>query len=288
MAKQSINLVNPFDVETYLEGFSNGNEKLARLLVIALASFIRKSPEYMETLQSLPENAPAWLTQKWNGETTYHRFEPRKNIRLAGQVHAASLWLEQALEYELEWLQNVDEQGRPKKLLKLSNFDRVMEERAADDRRILDKKRERARMDLKEETAGLDIAPIMTFDDGHVIVKLLTPRALDRESAFLEHCIGDGYYDSELYKDTYFYYSLRTQDNTPCATFSVDRDYKYVTYLAGRRNGFPEGKHMRHVATFCYEYYLDITACLRFSEGFTQPAQWDKDLYDLKPSEKAD
>lgn len=286
MAKESINLVNPIDVETYLEGFSNGNGKLASLLVAALASFIRKSPEYMETLQSLPENAPAWLTQKWNGQTTWHRFEPRKNIRLAGHVHAASLWLEQALEYDLDWLHNVDGQGRPKKLLKLSSFDQVMAERAADDRRILDKKRERARAELQDERKGQDILPIMDFDDGHAIVKLLTPRALDRESAFLEHCIGDGQYDAELDKDSYFYYSLRTRENIPCATFSVDRQYKYVVFLAGRRNGFPETKHMRHIATFCYEYYLDMTGCLRFSEGFTKPPQWDKDLYGTEFTDK--
>ena len=39
---------------------------------------------------------------------------------------------------------------------------------------------------------------VMTFADGSRIVRLLTPEALDRESAMMGHCVGQGAYDKSM------------------------------------------------------------------------------------------
>ena len=279
MSKNSINLVNAQDITDYLAKFCPENPQLQFLLVTAASRILKKSPEYMETLQDLPDNAPKWLSEKWNSSQEWHRFSPRKDMRLAGKVHGTLHWLEMAIEHDLEWLKNKDDQGRPRKLLKLSTFDQLFKERSNDERIIAHKERAHGRTALREEVIGEDIINIMSFVDGYHIVKMISERALDRESAYMEHCIGDGLYDRHLRDQTLYYYSLRAPGNIPCATVSIDREYHCVNYLAASRNSIPDKKYIRHIATFCYEFSFDISYFMRFTEGFETLAPEERESY---------
>lgn len=279
LVNKNINLINPQDIETYLKKFSNGDAYHEKLLAITLVKIIKKSPRYMETLNALPADAPPWLIQKWSLSSEWHKFNPRSDVKLPGTIFAVAEWLDKAITYELDWLKNVDDQGRPKKLLKISKIEEVWSLMNDDEKIIKDKMREAAREELQHESLGSDVSEIMKFENGYRIVKLMTERALDRESAFLEHCVGDGYYDKALENNTLYYYSLRTADNQPRVTFSVDPATASVRELSGFRNNLPDMKYMRYIATFAYRYYLDMSVALTYREGFGDPASWDVELY---------
>jgi hypothetical protein len=72
-----------------------------------------------------------------------------------------------------------------------------------------------------EDDGPEDIREKMSFPDGWKIVRLLTPEALDRESAHMQHCIGEGSYDQHLDGDSHVFYSLRDPKNRPHATMEV-------------------------------------------------------------------
>lgn len=274
--KKFVNLINPHDVDSYLKKFCGDDERLQMLLITALARIIKKSPDCMETIREMPENAPVWLRDKWQAHAQWHRFEPRKYRLLAGTVYQVTGWLQSAIEHDLEWLHNVDERGRPKKLLKFSSFKQVYEQIDADKSIIKRRERTKARAALKDETEGVDILEVMTFADGHRFVRLLSERALDREGAYLEHCIGEGGYDQFLHGDTYFCYSLRAPDNTPCVTMCVDVKYRYLYSLSGPKNSLPNMKYIPYVATYCHEYWVDMSGglCMK-EEEYKKPVQQD-------------
>lgn len=255
----------------------------------ALGRIIKKSPDYMDALDTIPDDAPDWLRRKWELSTEWHKFNPRANIKLPGMAFAVAEWLDKAILYEQEWLKNVDEKGRPKKLLKISSVPQLWTVLHDDEKLIKDKIRIRAREALQDESVGVDACEVMSFSNGYRIVKLLTERALDRESAFLEHCIGDGAYDDSLQDGQRYYYSLRDGANQPCATMAVVRDSANVTQISGFRNQLPDMKYMRYLATFCYHCYLDMSVAIRLSEGYERPAAWDTQMYPhlQAPSDKS-
>lgn len=287
MQANLINLVNPDDVENFLKKFSNGDPVVEKFLVAACANIIKKSPEYVAELQSLPDDAPGWLVQKWDPNRVWHKFDPRKNIKLPGLVYSIAEWIEQALYYEVPWTKNLDKYGRPKKLLKFSSFKQAFEEMRADDNVILNIKRAKARVEFKEEVQGIDFEKVMSFDDGHFIVKLLSLRALDRESAYMEHCIGDGIYDERFENGTLFFYSLRSADNTSKLSFVTEPSSRYLWAVSGRRNAAPSFKDLQYIGSFCYEYYVHMSGAI-FADNAHVLIEKDRELYGLKEIEQTD
>lgn len=65
-----------------------------------------------------------------------------------------------------------------------------------------------------QEKEGIDVKTIMKFPDGMKIVQLLTPIALDQESARCKHCVGKGTYDHKIKNNTSQIYSLRKNDES--------------------------------------------------------------------------
>ncbi len=273
MDRQTINLVNPLDIEDYLKRFCGDDERLAMLLVAALARIIKKSPEYMDTLKELPPGAPEWLRQKWNSSPVWHSFAPRKDVRIVVKVQTVLEWLKFAIEHDAEWLQNTDEKGRPKKLLKAANYDQLYKEMAEDYTVLRTKNRARGRKTLKEDVWGRDIKLVIKFQDGYKFVRLLNKRALDRESAFLEHCIGDGAFDDSMERQSYFYYSLRAPGNMPCATISAERDTGHVNQMAGHRNKMPDKRYLSYISALCRELGLDMTYAFQTPENYKEPGE---------------
>lgn len=81
-----------------------------------------------------------------------------------------------------------------------------------------------------------DCQEIMSFGEMKV-VQLLTPHALDRESAFLCHCIGRGSFDKVLQDVDRPLYSIRNKQNEPLATIEVHG--MDVIQIQGFQNNIP-------------------------------------------------
>lgn len=132
-------------------------------------------------------------------------------------------WIEAAVNNGDEWLSNIDEHGRPKKLLKFSNVMQIVQEANRDMALFAEKHRNVVLIEGDEEI-------VESFDNGYHLVRLLTPNALDRESGQMQHCIGQGAYDDHLDGDEYEYLSLRDSFGKPHVTIELG-----ISRIAGMR-----------------------------------------------------
>ena len=145
-------------------------------------------------------------------------------------------WLRAALANEEPWLKNVDEQGRPKKLLKFGSNKAITQE--------ADKAMLKAAQRLRSTSVKLidrDEALVEMLEDGYYVVRLLTPAALDQESAEMQHCIGNGGYDEHLKTGRHEYFSLRDEAGRPHVTLEVKNGH--VAQFQGKQNAFPIDKY---------------------------------------------
>jgi hypothetical protein len=150
-------------------------------------------------------------------------------------------WLKAAIVNDAEWLRNVDEAGRPKKLMKFGTVAAVLAEA---DKAMLAAAHSLSGVKLIEG----DEALLVTLDDGYQIVRLLTPAALDRESAEMQHCIGDGAYDAMVGDPGRAYLSLRSPSGKPHATLEVVDDE--ITQISGKQNRMPVKAHLDRLIPF--------------------------------------
>lgn len=161
-------------------------------------------------------------------------------------------WLRASLVTSAPWLANVDERGCPRKLLKCSTYDDLVREAdKAMDR--VNAWRARALRDTDEEHVA-DLAK------GFTLVRLLTPAALDLESARMKHCVGHGAYDRGLEEGTTAIYSLRDPLGRPVVTIEVEevtttpdecgllvsepRTRLAIQQVRGKRNEDPAPAHL--------------------------------------------
>ena len=91
-----------------------------------------------------------------------------------------------------------------------------------------------------------DIEVIHDFEDGSMIVKLLTDNAFKREGFLMSHCLG-GYTfnDSE-----YDIYSYRDEKNMPHATFEVRKNSDEVVQIKGKGNGAIHPRYIEPILIF--------------------------------------
>ncbi|HEY8191840.1 MAG TPA: hypothetical protein VIG74_05390, partial [Alphaproteobacteria bacterium] len=163
MGTPSFNVINPEAVEAYLAPFANGNERIAFLLVSSLRKILLKRAENIAEVTDLPADAPDWLREKWDNGKPWHRFETRKDLRLAGKILYIARWLEQVVHHNPEWLNRTDEKNRPRKLLHLKTLEEFIAEANTN---IVELKK----TDLIDREG--DIQDIMTFADGFKIVRM--------------------------------------------------------------------------------------------------------------------
>ncbi|MCS4089727.1 PcfJ domain-containing protein [Rhizobium sp. BK176] len=148
-------------------------------------------------------------------------------------------WLTAAVANREHWLSNVDELGRPKKLLKFPTMEAIVKEADKAMLRYIQKTREVALRNGDEEM-------VMTLDDGFHVVRLLTPAALDRESKEMQHCIGNGAYDDRLHDRRFQYLSLRDRNGKAHATLEVEGGR--VIQLQGKQNRQPNREYLEAIA----------------------------------------
>ncbi|MBY3432760.1 hypothetical protein HFN89_01040 [Rhizobium laguerreae] len=148
------------------------------------------------------------------------------------QINHIADWLASAVATEAPWLSNVDEHGRPKKLMKFGTLDAMSAEA---DKHMQKRLTAAAAAVVREEE---------TFaDDGgeYRIVRLTTPSALDRESDAMRHCIGHGAYDRYLGRDEFLLLSLRDKGNHPHITIQVNHG-KIIQFF-GKGNSTPKAEY---------------------------------------------
>jgi hypothetical protein len=149
-------------------------------------------------------------------------------------------WLKVAVLENARWLGKTDEHGRPKKLLKFGTLEAI---HAEADRWMRRRQASRAAAIVEgDEETYFDLP------DGWSMVRLLSPAALDRESAIMQHCIGHGSYDGRLSQDGALFLSLRDPYGMPHATLEIDKGV--VIQFQGKQNKRPIAKHVMRCLPF--------------------------------------
>jgi hypothetical protein len=115
------------------------------------------------------------------------------------------------------WLHNVDNLGRPKKLMKCGSIAALWTEANTQ----LDRHRQSTGTIIRQLTT-LDLRWECDLDSGLRLIRLMTPAALDDESARMNHCLGFGSYDRNLRDPRFAYYSVRDADEVALATIEVE------------------------------------------------------------------
>lgn len=158
-------------------------------------------------------------------------------------------WLRAALVNDAPWLMNVDEKGRPKKLLKFGVISDISREA---DKAMLKAAQRFKDLKLIEGDESL----YAELENGFRLVRLLTPAALDRESAEMQHCIGDGGYDEDLDDAGLLYLSLRDSHGKAHATIEIDDGV--IVQLQGKQNRPPLGSYIDILIPYIRENGLSI------------------------------
>ncbi|MCS4090235.1 PcfJ domain-containing protein [Rhizobium sp. BK176] len=149
-------------------------------------------------------------------------------------------WMRAAIVRDAAWLSNLDEKGRPKKLLKYPTVDALV---AEVDRDML---REAGRNEVSDSSVGT--APYMDLGDGWSMVRLLTADALDYESKIMQHCIGNGAYDDQLTDPTKLFLSMRDPAGRPHVTIALSSGV--YEQISGKQNAFPAPRYVKRLASF--------------------------------------
>lgn len=130
-----------------------------------------------------------------------------------GHVQHIVDWLTADFLAGADWIDRVDDRGRPLKLMKCGSVEQLLHE--AD-------KAMRRRLQGKVSHLGKEDESLVTeLADCYTVVRLLTPAALDLESSRMQHCVGHGSYDRGVADETTEIYSLRDPAGKPHATIEV-------------------------------------------------------------------
>ncbi|MGO4558281.1 PcfJ domain-containing protein [Mesorhizobium sp. 2RAF21] len=157
----------------------------------------------------------------------------------AGQLSHIIDWLVADFDAGAPWLANLDERGRPKKLLKCSSYEDLVRE--AD--KSMDRKNAQAVRALGPE----DEQHIADLGNGYTLVRMFTPEALDIESRRMSHCVGHGSYDKKLTTDWFRYLSVRDAKRRPTATIELRQEPNArwsISQCYGKRNARPDREVM--------------------------------------------
>ncbi len=144
-------------------------------------------------------------------------------------------WLKAAVVNDEPWLTHLDDRGRPKKLMKFNSIDNITKEA---NKAMLKAAQRLSNVKLIEGDEEL----YKELGDGFYMVRLLTPASLDRESAQMQHCIGDGAYDADLANPDNLYLSLRDKHGKAHATLEIK--HGTLVQLQGKQNTVPVNKYL--------------------------------------------
>ncbi|MCS4090238.1 PcfJ domain-containing protein [Rhizobium sp. BK176] len=206
-------------MKDYLLGVVNGDKVIAELLFYCVGRVELRSGADLKTRQ---------MTEALD--------------MLSEVIHIAD-WLRVCVNENATWLKNVDEQDRPKKLLKFGTMASITAEADRFFRRRRSSNPNEIKISKRDEELHFDLG------DGWWLVKLLTATALDRESQLMQHCIGQGAYDKRLADEHASFLSLRDPFGMPHATLEIYKDA--VVQFQGKQNASPIPKYVAR----CLPYF---------------------------------
>lgn len=150
-------------------------------------------------------------------------------------------WLIADVKANAEWLQNTDDLGRAKKLLKFATVEQITKEA---DKAMLKANQKLGVIKLVDG----DEEFFDHLSDGYYLVKLKTPAALDRESAEMQHCVGQGAYDELLENPDYMILSMRDPFGKPHATLEIENET--IVQLQGKQNKPPRLDYLKMLVNY--------------------------------------
>lgn len=153
------------------------------------------------------------------------------------QARHVADWLRAAVSRNESWISNVDDLGRPKKLMKFSKFEDIVKEADKAMRKAISKD------GVKNLPSNQSV--FLELEDGFRLVELLDKGALQKESSAMQHCVGNGGYDYVLEKEHQMILSLRDRHDKSHATLHVDVEHKALLQMRGKQNKPPHAKYMR-------------------------------------------
>lgn len=154
-------------------------------------------------------------------------------------------WLLDAAAHQRPWITNVDDLGRPKKLMKCATMEALSQEA---DKLMARRPNSGPRRPSREVLLGPeDEVFVRELGAGYTLVRLLSSAALDVEGMRMRHCIGNGGYDWRLEdRHGYSYFSIRDEHGQPRATIETatrlidEITYGQIRQFQGPRNEPPE------------------------------------------------
>lgn len=175
-------------------------------------------------------------------------------------VRLAADWIASAVAEDAWWLDRTDDQGRPRKLMKFGSVDAVLAEVARFNRRFGERMRAEAR-----KGGGMEV--VMGLADGWSLVRLVTPEALDAESAMMDNCVGRGRYDRHLDGGFVDILSLRDRSLQAWMTIEFDRQTGEIFQMEGRSNQIPDLSLRRRIMPFLGHRPVILPGALPFVRG---------------------
>ncbi len=263
-----LKVINPEEVGDYLAFYAGAVEGLFPLLKAVLGRSLLREPRAMEKVSAYPEQPPAWLTEDvFRTEGPFYRFSPDKadkDKRFQRELIYVRDWLADALNNGEPWIREKDGQGRIKALANVGTLAHAKNLADKTKRRAFEKRPQTAKNPVVEPSEprclewGRDLVVIEESQDGFRWVRLLTPEALDQESAMLNHCAGDGHYDKEVLSGKTELYSLRDPDGQACATLRVRKET--AEHCAGLNDRPPAARYLPMIAAFILSQGWDVKA----------------------------
>lgn len=199
-------------------------------------------------------------------------------------------WLKGAMERKEPWLKPyyIGDNGEPTYPKRLYDYIHCLKHATNEADKDMKWESERLRGLV---SLGIDEEEIMKFPNGYRIVRLTSPLALDAESAYMRHCIGQGGYDHHFENNDCAFYSLRDASNKPHATFQVETKKNRLVQLQGKANKPPVAKYMPYVVDFVRDKKFDLQVTVNqcgllkqhgtvysvyhLPEGFVYEPPWD-------------
>ena len=278
-----INLINPQAISEYLDGLSSVSENsddLSKLLICALDKPLRKELLCMHPVSEMPDDAPDWLRKKW-GKVAFYTFVPDQSLKI--KIEHVRDWLQASLSRSERWIQNVDELGRPLKLLKIGKLDQALKE--ADKYSILQRQKYKDSVNkdaaFEYELEHEDISIVKKYDNGFQMVQIFTKIGAVREAYLMQHCLADGAYDKHFVENDpesdVVFYSLRDAKNHPHVTIHVNRMDGSVFQCVGKQNSPPVEKYIPHLMEFMKDKRFCVDS-IAWMLGFVQ---YEGNIYKL-------
>ena len=140
-----------------------------------------------------------------------------------------------------------------------------------EEQKALEEQEQKKRADKKQDTKH-----IADLGDGFSVVRLFTEHALDEESKYMRHCVGDGDYDKDVESGRIQIYSIRDKEGMPHATIEV-KDNKIIE-CKGKTNRAVVRKYIPYVRKFVLKQNFELANDFK-NMGFCKDINGN--LYDI-------